>query len=51
MAKKKVRNVVIEKSYILKKRFVTSDGVYEIGSTYSHNDQRVIKFLKQQEII
>ena len=51
MAKKKKEQVQRILSFVLKKRFVTKDKTYEIGQIYSHNDKRVIEFLKQQEII
>jgi hypothetical protein len=50
MAKKKRITIKLD-SYILKKRFKTSEKTYEIGDTFSHKDARVINFLKQQEII
>jgi len=50
MAKKKRITIKLD-SYILKKRFKTTDRTYEIGDTFEHKDARVINFLKQQEII
>ena len=51
MARKKVKQEPKIQGFILKKRFVTKEKTYEIGEFYSHNDKRVINFLKQQEII
>lgn len=47
MAKKKK----IEKKFVIKKRFPTSKGIYEIGDIYTEKDERVTEFLKQQKII
>lgn len=51
MAKKKMIFEPKIQGFILKKRFVTKEKVYEIGESFSHKDKRVINFLKQQEII
>lgn len=51
MAKKKVKFEPKIQGFILKKRFATKEKVFEKGELYSHNDKRVINFLKQQEII
>ncbi|QHB38748.1 hypothetical protein HWC97_gp59 [Flavobacterium phage vB_FspS_snusmum6-1] len=40
-----------KQSFKILKEFATNDKVYKVGDTFSHNDKRVINFLRTNKII
>ena len=40
-----------KQSFKVLKRFETSEKIYEVGDTFSHNDKRVLNFLRTNKII